>query len=329
MATGHRHIGLIGAMAQEVERLHVHLESETTAEHAGRLYRTGMLGNQRVTVVQSRIGKVAAALTAAALIRDHDVDAIVFTGIAGALHDDLAIGDVVVATELIQHDLAGPPEMFVRGEVPLLGVVELATDPELTDRALRAAGDFVDDGLDAVVSDEALARLGIGRPSVHAGQVATGDEFIEGELKSVVRRRAPSALCVDMEGAAVAQVCHELGGVPLCDLGSRERNGLGRLPEVPRPTGLALLLRDRPPHVRVTDVQRCADAVRAPDLPHRCRADDERRLRGLHRHRRSLGAPASVHDLRARGVLQRLTQSPRCRALRPHRTSGDPVVRAR
>jgi adenosylhomocysteine nucleosidase len=216
MASGYRHVGVIGAMAEEVERLHVHLDAETAAEHAGRLYRTGMLGDQRVTVVQSRIGKVAAALTAAALIRDHGVDAIVFTGIAGALHDDLAIGDVVVATELIQHDLAGPPEMFVRGEVPLLGVVELPTDPELTDRALRASRDFVAEGLDEVVSPDALARLGIGHPRVHAGQVATGDEFIEGELKSVVRRRTPDALCVDMEGAAVAQVCHELGGVPLC-----------------------------------------------------------------------------------------------------------------
>jgi adenosylhomocysteine nucleosidase len=51
---------------------------------------------------------------------------------------------------------------------------------------------------------------------VHTGQVATGDEFIEGDLKEIVRRRAPNAVCVDMEGAAVAQVCHELGGVPLC-----------------------------------------------------------------------------------------------------------------
>jgi adenosylhomocysteine nucleosidase len=216
MATGYQHIGVIGAMAEEVERVHVHLDAETTAEHAGRTYRTGMLDGQRVTVVQSRIGKVAAALTAAALIRDHDVDAIVFTGIAGALHDDLAIGDVVVATELIQHDLAGPPQMFVRGEVPLLGVVELPTDTALTQRALVAAREFVSEGLDAVVSDDELAELGIGRPTVHAGQVATGDEFIEGELKSVVRQRAPGALCVDMEGAAVAQACHELGGVPLC-----------------------------------------------------------------------------------------------------------------
>jgi adenosylhomocysteine nucleosidase len=216
MAIGYGHIGVIGAMAEEVERLHRHLDAETVTEHAGRTYRHGVLAGQRVTVVQSRIGKVAAALTAASLVRDHGVDAIVFTGIAGALHDDLAIGDVVVATELVQHDLAGPPSMFVRGEIPLLGVVELPTDDGMSAAAVAAAIDFVNGGLAAIATPEVLDELGVGRPSVHTGQVATGDEFIEGELKQIVRRRAPDALCVDMEGAAVAQVCHELGGVPLC-----------------------------------------------------------------------------------------------------------------
>ncbi len=216
MAIGYRHVGVIGAMAEEVERLHRHLDAEIVTEDAGRTYRHGTLVGQRVTVVQSRIGKVAAALTAASLIRDHDVDAIVFTGIAGALHDDLAIGDVVVASELIQHDLAGPPDMFARGEIPLLGVVELPTDVALTAAAVAAARAFLDDGLGDVVTTAQLAALGIGRPSVHTGQMATGDEFIEGDLKDLVRRRTPLAVCVDMEGAAVAQVCHELGGVPLC-----------------------------------------------------------------------------------------------------------------
>ena len=216
MATGYRHVGVIGAMAEEVERLHQHLDAESVTEHAGRQYRHGFLAGQRVTVVQSRIGKVAAALTAASLVRDHDVDAVVFTGIAGAMHDRLAIGDVVVATDLVQHDLAGPPQMFARSEIPLLGVVELPTDPDLTAAAVAAAGDFLSDGLESIVTSEQLAELGIGRPVVLTGQVATGDEFIEGDLKEIVRRRAPNAVCVDMEGAAVAQVCHELGGVPLC-----------------------------------------------------------------------------------------------------------------
>jgi adenosylhomocysteine nucleosidase len=106
--------------------------------------------------------------------------------------------------------------MFVRSEIPLLGVVELPTDPSLNAAALSAAQAFVDDGLGDVVTADQLGELGIGRPSIHAGQVATGDEFIEGDLKDIVRTRAPAAVCVDMEGAAVAQVCHELGGVPLC-----------------------------------------------------------------------------------------------------------------
>ena len=216
MAIGYRHVGVIGAMAEEVDRLHQRLDADCVTEHAGRRYRHGLLAGQRVTIVQSRIGKVAATLTAASLVRDHDVDAIVFTGIAGALHDRLAIGDVVVATDLVQHDLAGPPQMFVRGEIPLLGVVDLPTDPGLTAAAIAAAADFLGDGLDSIVTSEQLAELGIGRPVVHTGRVATGDEFIEGDLKEVVRRRVPDAVCVDMEGAAVAQVCHELGGVPLC-----------------------------------------------------------------------------------------------------------------
>ena len=216
MAIGYRHVGVIGAMAEEVDRLHQRLDADSVTEHAGRRYRHGLLAGQRVTVVQSRIGKVAATLTAASLVRDHDVDAIVFTGLAGALHDRLAIGDVVVATDLVQHDLAGPPQMFVRGEIPLLGVVDLPTDAGLTAVAIAAANDFLGDGLDSIVTSEQLAELGVGRPVVHTGRVATGDEFIEGDLKEVVRRRVPDAVCVDMEGAAVAQVCHELGGVPLC-----------------------------------------------------------------------------------------------------------------
>jgi adenosylhomocysteine nucleosidase len=208
-------IGVIGAMAAEVQRLHELLADETISTHAGRRFHQGRLGDQRITLVQSRIGKVAAAVTATTLIREFDVDAIVFTGIAGALSDELRVGDVVVATELIQHDLQGPPEMFARGEIPLSGVVEIRTDVALTTLAIDAARSFIHD-LDAVAPAARRAELGIDRPRVHVGQIATGDEFIEGDLKAVVRSRTPNAMCVDMEGAAVAQVCLEHGGVPLC-----------------------------------------------------------------------------------------------------------------
>jgi adenosylhomocysteine nucleosidase len=215
MSTGHEHIGVIAAMPDEVRDLDELLVDRHVTEAVGRRFHHGRLGEQRLTLVESRIGKVAAAVTAMTLIRDHDVDAIVFTGIAGGLADHLAIGDVVVATELIQHDLQGPPEMFVRGEIPLSGVVEIRTDEALTSAAAAAARAFVDD-IETVVTAERRAEIGVGVPSVHLGQIATGDEFIEGELKAVVRSRTPRALCVDMEAAAVAQVSLEHGGVPLC-----------------------------------------------------------------------------------------------------------------
>ncbi len=215
MPVPHAHIGVIGALPEEVQRLHELLADESIAEHLGRQFHSGLLGEQRVTLVRSRIGKVAAAVTALTLLREFDVDAIVFTGVAGALADDLRVGDVVVATELIQHDLQGPPSMFSRGEIPLSGVVEIRTDVDLTELALRASRDFVAD-IDTVVSQHQRSELGIGRPSVHVGQIATGDEFIEHDLKAIVRSRTPDALCVDMESAAVAQVCLEFGGVPLC-----------------------------------------------------------------------------------------------------------------
>jgi len=218
MATGYAHVGVIGAMAEEVDRVQSQLDTASVTQANRHTYHHGTLAGQRITIVQSRIGKVAAALAAASLIRDHHVDAIVFTGMAGALDADLRIGDVVVGTELLQHDLAGPPLMFARSEIPLLGVSELPTDGALTAAAVTAARDFVDNGLSAVVSDGQLSELGIGRPSVYSGQGATGDEFIEGDAKQIVRDRAPKAMCVDMESAAIAQACYEMGDVPFCAL---------------------------------------------------------------------------------------------------------------
>ena len=217
MAVPYDHVGVIGALPEEVERLHEHLDGETIEERAGRRYHHGRLGSQRITLVQSRIGKVAAAVTATTLIREHGVDAIIFTGVAGALDDALSVGDVVVADQLVQHDLQGPPEMFARGEVPLLGVVEIGTDPALAAGAVSAARDFLDSGFrELVAAARTSFDLAVEQPRVHVGEVATGDEFVHGSLKDVVRARAPRALCVDMEGAAVAQVCLEHGGTPLC-----------------------------------------------------------------------------------------------------------------
>ncbi len=209
-------VGIIGALTEEVARIVDHLEAATITEAVGRRFHHGEIRGREVTVVESRIGKVAAAVTATTLIREFDVEAIVFTGVAGALADELAIGDVVIADALVQHDLAGPPEMFARGEIPLLGVRSIPTDAALRDAARAAALEFVADGLDDMVPAARRRDLGIERPTGHVGPIATGDEFVHGSMKSLVVERAPEAIAVDMEGAAVAQVCLEHGGVPLC-----------------------------------------------------------------------------------------------------------------
>jgi len=122
---------------------------------------------------------------------------VIFTGIAGALDDDLVQGDLVVARDLYHHDLDASP-FYAPTVVPLLGHAALPTDAALSASLLAAAERWRQD-------DPAAAP----RRIVHA-DVATGDQVIgTREARDGVRRRVPTAACVEMEGAAVAQVCQE------------------------------------------------------------------------------------------------------------------------
>ena len=209
------HIGLMGALPQEVELLKEDLAESSHTELGRRNYHSGSLHGHAVTLVHSRMGKVASASTATTLVTQFDVDAVVFVGVAGRLDDDLDIGDVVIATDLVQHDLQSNPKEFKRGEVPLLGIRELPTDDHLRSAAATAAREFFEKHLDHAVGTKTLRDFQITKPKVVLGRVASGDEFIHGELRDLVRARAPQAKCVEMEGAAVAQVCYE-HGKPVC-----------------------------------------------------------------------------------------------------------------
>lgn len=193
-------IGIIGAMPEELAAVVAAVDAEEIVELGGRRYHRGRYRGEPVTCVVSRIGKVAAAATAAILIERFSPRAIVMTGLAGALDDRLAIGDVVIADRVIQHDLDARP-LFPRHEVPLLGVAEIAADPVLSDRLARAAETI-----------EAPAWLALERPRVWRGLVASGDQFFaSAEATAALHALLPDALAVEMEGAAVAQVCYEHG----------------------------------------------------------------------------------------------------------------------
>jgi adenosylhomocysteine nucleosidase len=154
-----------------------------------------------VVLALARIGKVAAATTATTLIEAFDVQRILFTGVAGGLAEPVRVGDVVVASHFVQHDMDASP-LFARFEVPLYQRTLFACDTRLGGLLLEA-------------SRSALAELAPAA-EVHAGLIASGDRFVSQAGEAAALREALGGaglrpLAVEMEGAAVAQVCHDYG----------------------------------------------------------------------------------------------------------------------
>ena len=194
---------ILSALSQEQHGLIALLQQPRKVTHAGRDFWQGDLHGQTVVLGLSKIGKVAAATTSAALIERFGVGRIVFTGVAGGLGAGVNVGDVVVATDFVQHDMDASP-LFARYEVPLYGQTRFAGDVALSALLFQAAG-------------RALASA-VGMPGarVHQGLIASGDRFVSGADESVALRAALAhagheVLAVEMEGAAVAQVCHDYG----------------------------------------------------------------------------------------------------------------------
>jgi adenosylhomocysteine nucleosidase len=186
-------IAIVSAMHEELAAVLALMPDEKKQQAAGREFWVGHLHGQKVVAVLSRIGKVAAATTATALIERFQVRRIVFTGVAGGLSPGVEVGDVVVADSFLQHDLDASP-IFPRYEVPLYGTSYFATDPLLTGQLARAA------------------RAALPRVVLHRGLVVSGDRFVSTTAESQALQLAlPQALAVEMEGAAIAQVCHDYG----------------------------------------------------------------------------------------------------------------------
>ena len=194
-------LAVLSALADEQRGLVEQLQHPTQVTHAGRVFWRGELHSQNVVLALSRIGKVSAAVTATALIERFNARQIVFAGVAGGVAAGVQVGDVVVATEFIQHDLDVSP-LFARYEVSLYSQSCFTADTSLQQRLLLA-------------SRTALQTLGLGA-SVHQGLLASGDQFVgSAQAAADLCRNLAAAghrpLAVEMEGAAVAQVCHDYG----------------------------------------------------------------------------------------------------------------------
>ncbi|MFO0822021.1 MAG: 5'-methylthioadenosine/adenosylhomocysteine nucleosidase [Gemmataceae bacterium] len=198
-------IGIMSAMREEIQCLLGELRDLEVSEAGMRTYHKGTLWGTPVALVFSRWGKVAAATTATYLIEHFGVSRMIFTGVAGGIDESLHVGDVVVASQLVQHDMNASP-LYPRHEIPLLGVVRFPTDPALRHASLDASRTFLSDDFQPQVA----AEFHIRRPKVVEGLVASGDRFFANrEDRTALQGTLPGVACVEMEGAAVAQVCHE------------------------------------------------------------------------------------------------------------------------
>ena len=190
---------ILSALPQEQSGLLASLEQAQRTQHAGRTFTSGVLHGQPVVLALSGIGKVAAATTATALIERFGATRIVFTGVAGGVGDGVNVGDVVVADSYVQHDMDASP-LFARWLVPGYASACLPCDS----------------GLSALLSDAVSAYLH-GQPArLHTGLMASGDRFINcpavsSALRAPLLAAGHDVLAVEMEGAAVAQVCVDYG----------------------------------------------------------------------------------------------------------------------
>ena len=190
--------GVIGAMSVEIEKLRAALSDVETCETAGLTFYSGTLGSHRVVLVQSGIGKVNAARCTQILIDRYAPDYIVNTGIAGGVGKGLAVADVVIGTEIVQHDFDVTPLGYARGNLcagkdgkPTV----FTSDPALVERFRAAAETLLE-------------------PSrVKTGRIATGDQFVaERALKHDIADTF-GAVAAEMEGGAIAQTA-AAAGVP-------------------------------------------------------------------------------------------------------------------
>lgn len=180
-------IGIIGAMSEEIELLHKHVDVASQVTKAGITYFEGTLHGKAVIYCKSGVGKVNAAVCTQLLL-DLGADCVLFTGVAGAVDPQLNIGDIVISTSCIQHDMDCSPLGFARGTIPFHARSEFSADERLVELA-SAASD----------------RLFPGRSL--KGKVLSGDQFIASRETVKLLHETMQGACAEMEGASVAQVC--------------------------------------------------------------------------------------------------------------------------
>lgn len=181
-------IGIVGAMAQEVEILSQLMTDKRVTQLASFTLYEGKIQGRDVALLQSGIGKVAAAIGTTALLQLAKPDIVINTGSAGGVAPGLQVGDVVISTKTCYHDADVTAFGYEKGQLP-------ACPPAF----------ISDENLTALVAKIATQQ-GL---TVKYGLICSGDSFIQGgERLAQIKQDFPDVIAVEMEATAIAQVCH-------------------------------------------------------------------------------------------------------------------------
>jgi adenosylhomocysteine nucleosidase len=204
-APASRPTAILGAMRVEVELIAGQLADRRTRTHLGVKFHSGTLGGRAVVVAHTGIGKVNAGAVTALLLDRFAPAEVIFTGVAGGIGPDLLPGDILIGRKTVQHDFGEVGEGGMKVEPPgepaggRRAPMMIEADGRLLATALAAAEGLK---LDAIATSE-----GKRTPAVRQGIIATGDVFVASAAKCAQLRKTLGADAVEMEGAAVAQVC--------------------------------------------------------------------------------------------------------------------------
>ena len=184
-------IAIIGAMEPEVAILKSQLANPSQQQVAEFVFYSGQLQGQDVVLVQSGIGKVAATIATTLVIQLFSPKYVINTGSAGGFDPALKVGDIAVGDKLVHHDVDVTAFNYEFGQVPGMPA-KFEADAKLVSLA-----------------QSCIAKLGGVTSKV--GLIATGDSFMcEPPRIEATRQQFPDMLAVEMEGAAIAQTCHQL-----------------------------------------------------------------------------------------------------------------------
>lgn len=203
-------VAIIGAMEEEVAILREKIDSREDTVVANCEFYTGMLNGVDVILLKSGIGKVNAAMSTTILLERFQPDVVINTGSAGGFLSSLNVGDIVISTEVVHHDVDVTAFGYAYGQVPGMPA-RYTADTKLIEAAEKSA---------AHIRDIQVVK----------GLIATGDSFMNDPARvEFVRTQFSNLYAVEMEAAAIAQVCFQFG-VPfvviraLSDIAGKESN---------------------------------------------------------------------------------------------------------